>query len=202
VGRSSSLDVLDAGYLGYLPDTQVVEGSNPSRPTTLRLVGSAVVYCALVLLPAIISVAARPLLLLRTVAFRRVVALILTSHVMFGTIICISLPVIVRLCGIRSPPRLFYLFTFFMMESPDLDHLYFLRMKIENLIPSNIWELFKWGLRTQYNPLTFLHFWIYPFALLASMTFRTRVKPYKWFVLGAFSGWTVHLILDGVMYFV
>lgn len=89
-----------------------------------------------------------------------------------------------------------------MMEFPDLDHLYFMRIKMEQLIPSTIWDLFGWEPRTWYNPLTFLHFWIWPFTLLALLTFQARVKGYNWFVLGAVLGWTVHLILDGVIFFV
>lgn len=94
------------------------------------------------------------------------------------------------------------MFTFFMMEFPDLDHLYWLRIKMEYLIPSTIQDLFRWELRTQRNPLTFLHYWIYPFTLLALLTLQTRIEPYNWFVAGAFLGWTAHLMLDGVMYFV
>lgn len=71
------------------------------------------------------------------------------------------------------------------------------------MIPYRIWDLFDWKLRTVHNSLTFFHYWIYPFVTLALLAAPLETsKKNKWIILGVVLGWTVHLALDGAMYFV
>jgi len=128
--------------------------------------------------------------------------LIAASHILFGAIICLVIFLTLRMRGIHSPAKLFYPVTLFMMEFPDLDHLYRMHIKLEHAIPITIWDLFKWQLRPERYPLTFLHLWIYPFILLGLLVVPlTCLKKIKWFIAGAFLSWTTHLVLDGVIRF-
>ena len=121
-------------------------------------------------------------------------SLILLSHFLFGITACLVLFLVLRLRKIHSPPRLFYTFTFFMMMFPDLDHLYWMRVSSWLIFPLTVWDLFRWSLRTTLNPMTFLHYWVYPFVLLAILgVFLVRGGRTRWIVFGAFLGWTVTL---------
>lgn len=89
------------------------------------------------------------------------------------------------------------------MEFPDIDHLYWMRIELRQIIPFTIWDLFNWELRIVDNPLNFLHYWIYPIALLALLALPIKaLADRRWYVLGAFLGWAIHLILDGVVHLV
>lgn len=134
---------------------------------------------------------------------RLVSEMIAASHILFGSVVCLAISVVLKVREVHSPPRLFYLFTLFMMEFPDVDHLYGMRIQPAQLIPFTVWDLFKWQLRTERYPLTLLHFWIYPFIILALLTLSNKSpKRSRWLLVGAFLGWTVHLALDGVIFFV
>lgn len=125
------------------------------------------------------------------------------SHILFGAIICVALFLVLRRCGIRSPQRLFYLFVLFMMEFPDVDHLFRIEVRASQVVPFTFWDLFRWELRTEYFPLTLLHYWIYPFILLAMLALPlTSLKKIRWIMVGAFLGWTTHLVLDRAMLFI
>jgi hypothetical protein len=98
---------------------------------------------------------------------------------------------------------LFYLFTWFMMEFPDLDHLSQTNIKLSQLVSFTFWDLFRWGVRTSYPPFIFLHYWIYPFILLALLALPFQsLRRARWILFGAFLGWTTHLVLDGVLLFI
>ena len=110
---------------------------------------------------------------------------------------------VLRLRGIHSPPKLFYPLTLFMMEFPDVDHLYWMQVKPTQIVPFTIWDLFRWELRTEYYTSTFLHYWVYPFILLILLAAPLAgIKRWRWVVVGVFLGWTVHLVLDGVIRFI
>jgi len=127
--------------------------------------------------------------------------LILASHLLFGAIICLALYYVLRFKGIVSLPTLFYPFVFFMTVFPDIDHLHWVKIELEHLVPFTIWDLFEWGLRVESYPKSFLHYWIYPVILLFLLVMPLRdLKGFRWFLFGAFLGWTVHLMLDGVIY--
>ena len=130
-----------------------------------------------------------------------VAGLIALSHVLFGAIICLSLFIVHRLCEIHSPPRIFFPFLLFMMVFPDVDHLYWMEIKFNHLFTLTVWDLFIWKLRVQRNPLTFLHFWIYPFIILGLLAMPSSSRV-RWIAFGIFLGWTVHLTLDGVIFFI
>ena len=129
-----------------------------------------------------------------------VAGLIALSHILFGAIICFVLFYIFRLCGVHSPPKLLFPFLLFMMVFPDIDHLYWVEIKLQQLFALTVWDLFIWRLRVQPNPLTFLHYWIYPFVIMGLLAVRSpRVR---WIASAASLGWTVHLILDGIIFFI
>lgn len=134
---------------------------------------------------------------------RLVSEMIAASHILFGSVVCLAISVVLKVREVHSPPRLFYLFTLFMMEFPDVDHVYGMSIQPAQLIPFTVWDLFKWQLRTERFPLILLHFWIYPFIILALLTLsNASPKRSRWLLVGAFLGWTVHLALDGVICFV
>jgi len=113
--------------------------------------------------------------------------LIAASHVLFGAIICLVIYLALRMRGIYSPRKLFYLITLFIMEFPDLDHLYWMQIKLEHVIPITIWDLFKWQLRPERYPLTFLHLWVYPSILLGLLALPLAcLKKIRWLIGGAF----------------
>jgi hypothetical protein len=91
-----------------------------------------------------------------------------------------------------------------MMEFPDVDHLLqTAEIKVSRLVPFTFWDLFRWELRTEQPLFTILHYWVYPFILLALLTLPlTSPKKIRWIMVGAFLGWTTHLILDGVLLFI
>lgn len=129
--------------------------------------------------------------------------MIAASHVLFGAMACFTVFAVIRLIGIHSPPNTFHPLLFFMTLFPDLDHLYWMKVSLHHLIPYRIWDLFDWKLRTVHNSLTFFHYWIYPFVILALLAAPLETsKKNRWIILGLVLGWTVHLALDGVMYFV
>jgi hypothetical protein len=129
--------------------------------------------------------------------------LILLSHILFGLIICLILFSLLKIKGVNSPSKAFYLFTLFMMEFPDLDHLYSMKIQLKYLVPFTISDLFKWSLRTEVDPLHVLHFWIYPFMFLALLALPSKyLHGLRWWILATFLGWSIHLLLDGVVYFV
>nr|MDO8134779.1 hypothetical protein [Candidatus Njordarchaeum guaymaensis] len=128
--------------------------------------------------------------------------LIALSHIMFGAVVCLAVRIVLKLLGIRSPPTLFYPFTLFMMEFPDVDHLFQMEVTARQLVPFTIWDLFRWQLRTEYLPFTFLHYWAYPLVMLLLLALPLRLKRAKWVMTGAFLGWSTHLVLDGVLLFI
>jgi hypothetical protein len=98
---------------------------------------------------------------------------------------------------------MFYLFTWFMMEFPDLDHLSQTNIRVNQIILFTFWDLFRWEARTRYIPFTFLHYWIYPFILLTLLALPfASLRRARWIMFGAFLGWTTHLALDGVLLFI
>ena len=128
--------------------------------------------------------------------------MIAASHILFGALVCLVIFLTLRMRGIHSPAKLFYPVTFFMMEFPDLDHLYWTQIKLEQMVPLTIWDLFKWQVRPERYPLTFLHLWVYPFMLLGLLAVpHVYLKKIRWLIVGAFLSWTAHLILDGVLRF-
>ena len=52
--------------------------------------------------------------------------------------------------------------------------IYCMQVKPEYIVPFTIWDLFKWELRMEDNPSNFLHYWVYPFILLALLTVYLR----------------------------
>ncbi len=90
-----------------------------------------------------------------------------------------------------------------MTEFPDLDHLSRADIRLNQIVPYTLWDLFRWELRTEYFSFTFLHFWVYPFILLVllSLPFRS-LKRARWILFGVVLGWTTHLALDGVIFFI
>ncbi len=83
-----------------------------------------------------------------------------------------------------------------------MDHLYWMQVRLEYVIPATIWDLFRWQLRPERYPLTFLHLWVYPFILLGLFAVPLAcLKKIRWFIAGAFLGWATHLVLDGVIRF-
>ena len=121
---------------------------------------------------------------------------------MFGLLVCAVAFCILSIGDAHSPSTVFYPLLLFMAEFPDLDHLFWLKIKLRYVVPFTIWDIFRWNLRTEYNPLSFLHYWIYPFILLALLAIPFKSKGLRWIILAVFLGWTTHLLLDGVIYFV
>jgi len=90
-----------------------------------------------------------------------------------------------------------------MMEFPDLDHLFGAEVRVGKVVPFTFWDLFRWELRTEYLPFTILHYWVYPFILLALLALPlTSSRKIRWITVGALLGWATHLILDGVLRFI
>lgn len=75
-------------------------------------------------------------------------------------------------------------------QPPPLDPLQYLgSVRLETQNSAQLTDLF--------------HYWIYPFVILVLLAAPLETsKKNRWIILGVVLGWTVHLALDGVMYFV
>lgn len=108
--------------------------------------------------------------------------------------------------GFKADPK-FYLLGLFFGVLPDLDHLVFWEGgMLEGIVPTS-WERLVAGL-LEIVPYSFnqgyflLHYWIFPLSitLLGLIFYALAPKKGHWqYLMLLAAGWSLHLMLDGVI---